>query len=138
MKSRSMEWKKVAEEATAPNGSSSMNLDKLINEVLLSWKVKTYLSLTHTLNSMCFLCYMSIVNWSGVVNKSLNILYLRYFLILFWVLGLFEAALFCWKEFLNSFSSWLLHHFNIIYVLSIRWDAFDLGCGSFFAVLFLS
>ena len=36
MKSRSMEWKKVAEEATAPNGSSSMNLDKLINEVLLS------------------------------------------------------------------------------------------------------
>jgi hypothetical protein len=34
MKSRSMEWKKLAEEATAPNGSSSMNLDKLINEVL--------------------------------------------------------------------------------------------------------
>jgi hypothetical protein len=34
MKSKSMEWKKLAGEATAPNGSSSMNLDKLINEVL--------------------------------------------------------------------------------------------------------
>jgi len=88
-------------------------------------------------SSMCFLCYMSIVNWSGVVKKSLNILYLQYFLILFWVLGLFKSALFCWKEFLNYFSSWLLHHFNIIYVCPLYiWDAFDLGCGSFFAVLF--
>jgi hypothetical protein len=36
MKKQAMEWKKLAEEATAPNGTSSMNLDKLINEVLLS------------------------------------------------------------------------------------------------------
>uniref|UniRef100_A0A6N2L7N9 Glycosyltransferase n=1 Tax=Salix viminalis TaxID=40686 RepID=A0A6N2L7N9_SALVM len=36
MKSKSMEYKKLAEEATAPNGSSSMNLDRLINEVLLT------------------------------------------------------------------------------------------------------
>ncbi|KAJ4846838.1 hypothetical protein Tsubulata_004636 [Turnera subulata] len=35
MKEKVMEWKKLAEEATAPNGSSSINLDRLINEVLL-------------------------------------------------------------------------------------------------------
>jgi hypothetical protein len=35
MKKQAMEWKKLAEEATAPNGTSSMNLDKLINEVFL-------------------------------------------------------------------------------------------------------
>ncbi|XP_052303727.1 7-deoxyloganetin glucosyltransferase-like isoform X1 [Populus trichocarpa] len=36
MKKQAMERKKLAVEATAPNGTSSMNLDKLINEVLLS------------------------------------------------------------------------------------------------------
>jgi hypothetical protein len=36
MKKQTMERKKLAVEATAPNGTSSMNLDKLINEVLLS------------------------------------------------------------------------------------------------------
>ena len=35
MRNKAMEWKKLAEEATAPNGSSSMNLEKLINEALL-------------------------------------------------------------------------------------------------------
>jgi hypothetical protein len=29
-------WKKLAEEATGPHGSSSINLDKLVNDVLLS------------------------------------------------------------------------------------------------------
>jgi hypothetical protein len=36
MKQKVMEWKKLAEEATGPHGSSSINLDKLVNEVLLS------------------------------------------------------------------------------------------------------
>ncbi|KAF5198147.1 Udp-glycosyltransferase 85a8 [Thalictrum thalictroides] len=35
MKRKAMEWKKKAEEATAPGGSSYMNIDKLINEILL-------------------------------------------------------------------------------------------------------
>ncbi|PRQ52324.1 putative 7-deoxyloganetin glucosyltransferase [Rosa chinensis] len=35
MKSRVMEWKKLAEEATAPEGSSFKNLDNLVNQVLL-------------------------------------------------------------------------------------------------------
>jgi hypothetical protein len=33
---KAMEWRKLLKEATAPNVSSSINLDKLINEVLLS------------------------------------------------------------------------------------------------------
>jgi hypothetical protein len=36
MKQKVMEWKKLAEEATGPHGSSSINLDKLVKEVLLS------------------------------------------------------------------------------------------------------
>ncbi|KAJ4838188.1 hypothetical protein Tsubulata_018751 [Turnera subulata] len=36
MKEKAMEWKKLALEAAGPNGSSSINLNKLINEVLLS------------------------------------------------------------------------------------------------------
>jgi hypothetical protein len=36
MKKRVMEWKKLAEEATAPHGSSSINLNNLVNQVLLS------------------------------------------------------------------------------------------------------
>ncbi|KAB5519195.1 hypothetical protein DKX38_023514 [Salix brachista] len=36
MKKQAVEWKKLAEEATAPNGIPSMNFDKLVNEVLLS------------------------------------------------------------------------------------------------------
>ncbi|KAL9336019.1 hypothetical protein Peur_070507 [Populus x canadensis] len=36
MKKKAMEWKKLAEEATGPGGSSSMNLDRLVTEVLLS------------------------------------------------------------------------------------------------------
>ncbi|XP_059450733.1 7-deoxyloganetin glucosyltransferase-like [Corylus avellana] len=36
MKKKAMEWKKLAEEATGPHGSSSINLDKLVNDVLLS------------------------------------------------------------------------------------------------------
>jgi hypothetical protein len=36
MRTKAMEWKKLAEEATGPHGSSSINLDKLVNEVLLS------------------------------------------------------------------------------------------------------
>ncbi|XP_062011744.1 7-deoxyloganetin glucosyltransferase-like [Rosa rugosa] len=35
MKSKVLEWKKLAEEATAPHGSSSINLDNLVNQVLL-------------------------------------------------------------------------------------------------------
>ncbi|PKI31666.1 hypothetical protein CRG98_047950 [Punica granatum] len=35
IKKRAKEWKKLADEATGPNGSSSINLDKLINEVLI-------------------------------------------------------------------------------------------------------
>ncbi|KAH7848521.1 hypothetical protein Vadar_003916 [Vaccinium darrowii] len=37
MKKRAMEWKKLAEDATeTPSGSSVLNLDKLVNQVLLS------------------------------------------------------------------------------------------------------
>jgi hypothetical protein len=36
MKKKAMEWKRLALEATRPSGSSSMNLDKLVTEVLLS------------------------------------------------------------------------------------------------------
>ncbi|KAI4297179.1 hypothetical protein L6164_037078 [Bauhinia variegata] len=35
MKQRAMEWKKKAEEATSPNGSSYINLDQLVKNVLL-------------------------------------------------------------------------------------------------------
>ncbi|KAI7997153.1 7-deoxyloganetin glucosyltransferase [Camellia lanceoleosa] len=35
MKNKALEWKKLAEKATSPGGSSSLNLDKLVN-VLLS------------------------------------------------------------------------------------------------------
>ncbi|KAJ8759713.1 hypothetical protein K2173_009814 [Erythroxylum novogranatense] len=38
LKNTAMEWKKMAEEATGPKGSSSLNLEKLINEILLSGK----------------------------------------------------------------------------------------------------
>ncbi|KAJ4841443.1 hypothetical protein Tsubulata_048655 [Turnera subulata] len=34
LKNKVKEWKKLAEEATSPGGSSSINLDKLVNEVL--------------------------------------------------------------------------------------------------------
>ncbi|KAI5339929.1 hypothetical protein L3X38_019203 [Prunus dulcis] len=34
MKNKVMEWKKLAEEATGPHGSSSTNLDNLVNQVL--------------------------------------------------------------------------------------------------------
>ncbi|KAK9937753.1 hypothetical protein M0R45_014524 [Rubus argutus] len=40
MKNKVLEWKKLAEEATAPHGSSSTNLDNLVNQVLL--KKRTY------------------------------------------------------------------------------------------------
>ena len=33
MRGKGMQWKKLAEEATGPKGSSSTNLDKLINEI---------------------------------------------------------------------------------------------------------
>ncbi|KAB5519204.1 hypothetical protein DKX38_023523 [Salix brachista] len=36
MKKKAMEWKRLALEATRPSGSSTMNLDKLVQEVLLS------------------------------------------------------------------------------------------------------
>jgi hypothetical protein len=36
MKEKSTEWKKLAEEASGPRGSSTMNLDMLVKEVLLS------------------------------------------------------------------------------------------------------
>ena len=36
MKKKAMEWKKLAEEATSPLGSSSFNLKNLVTEVLLS------------------------------------------------------------------------------------------------------
>ncbi|KAF8404619.1 hypothetical protein HHK36_009507 [Tetracentron sinense] len=36
MKNKAMEWKKRAEEATKPSASSHLNLDKMVNEVLLS------------------------------------------------------------------------------------------------------
>ncbi|KAJ8770428.1 hypothetical protein K2173_015042 [Erythroxylum novogranatense] len=35
LKNKAMEWKKLAEEATGPHGSSRVNLDKFVNEVLL-------------------------------------------------------------------------------------------------------
>uniref|UniRef100_A0A6N2LN58 Anthocyanidin 3-O-glucosyltransferase n=1 Tax=Salix viminalis TaxID=40686 RepID=A0A6N2LN58_SALVM len=35
IKKQAVEWKKLAEEATAPNGIPSMTFDKLVNEVLL-------------------------------------------------------------------------------------------------------
>ncbi|CAL9013410.1 unnamed protein product [Prunus brigantina] len=35
MKNKVMEWKKLAEEATGPDGSSSTNLENLVNQVLL-------------------------------------------------------------------------------------------------------
>nr|BBQ04949.1 UDP-glycosyltransferase [Rosa sp.] len=39
MRKKAVEWKKLAEEAnTAPNGSSFLNLDKMVNQVLLSPK----------------------------------------------------------------------------------------------------
>ena len=36
MKKNAMEWKKIAEEATCPLGSSSINFNNLVSEVLLS------------------------------------------------------------------------------------------------------
>ncbi|XP_059631960.1 7-deoxyloganetin glucosyltransferase-like [Cornus florida] len=36
MKKRALEWKRLAEEATRPLGSSALNLDKLLNGVLMS------------------------------------------------------------------------------------------------------
>jgi len=36
MKKKVLEWKDLAEEATGPNGSSSINLNNLVNEVLLT------------------------------------------------------------------------------------------------------
>ncbi|KAK3034820.1 hypothetical protein RJ639_033725, partial [Escallonia herrerae] len=36
MRNKAMEWKRKAEEAISLNGSSSLNLDKLVNEVLLT------------------------------------------------------------------------------------------------------
>lgn len=39
MRKKALEWKKLADEATtAPNGSSFLNLDKMVNQVLLSPK----------------------------------------------------------------------------------------------------
>lgn len=35
MRNKASEWKKLAEEAVAPDGSSSKNLEKLVNEILL-------------------------------------------------------------------------------------------------------
>ena len=57
MKKGAMEWKKLAVEATTPNGTSSMNLDKLINEVLLSLSHRS--SLSHGFQFGCW-CYVSI------------------------------------------------------------------------------
>uniref|UniRef100_A0A6N2JZG1 anthocyanidin 3-O-glucosyltransferase n=1 Tax=Salix viminalis TaxID=40686 RepID=A0A6N2JZG1_SALVM len=42
MKKKAMEWRKLAEEASGPSGSSSMNLDKLVKEVLLSKTTTLY------------------------------------------------------------------------------------------------
>ena len=36
LKKKTIEWKKLAEEAISPNGSSFVNLDKIINQVLLA------------------------------------------------------------------------------------------------------
>lgn len=39
LRKKALEWKKLAEEAsTAPNGSSFLNLNKMINQVLLPHK----------------------------------------------------------------------------------------------------
>ncbi|KAJ8759763.1 hypothetical protein K2173_009864 [Erythroxylum novogranatense] len=38
LKNKAMEWKLLAEEATSPKGSSSLNIEKLINDILLSGK----------------------------------------------------------------------------------------------------
>ncbi|XP_021833303.1 7-deoxyloganetin glucosyltransferase-like [Prunus avium] len=38
MKIKAMEWKKLAEEATGPHGSSSINMDNLVNQMLLRKK----------------------------------------------------------------------------------------------------
>ncbi|XP_034209221.1 7-deoxyloganetin glucosyltransferase-like [Prunus dulcis] len=38
LKIKAMEWKKLAEEATGPHGSSSINMDNLVNQVLLRKK----------------------------------------------------------------------------------------------------
>ncbi|CAL8138739.1 unnamed protein product [Prunus armeniaca] len=38
MKIKAMEWRKLAEEATGPHGSSSINMDNLVNQVLLRKK----------------------------------------------------------------------------------------------------
>jgi len=38
VKKKVMEWRKLAEEAAGPSGSSSMNLDELVKAVLLPWK----------------------------------------------------------------------------------------------------
>lgn len=38
MKEKAMEWKKIAEDAARPDGLSSLNLDNLVNDVLLSKK----------------------------------------------------------------------------------------------------
>ena len=35
MKIKALEWKKLAEEGTSPNGSSATNLENLVNQVLL-------------------------------------------------------------------------------------------------------
>lgn len=39
MRSKAMEWKKLVEQATGPNGSSSVNLDRLVNQVLLKNRI---------------------------------------------------------------------------------------------------
>ena len=36
LKKKAIEWKKLTEEATGPTGSSFVNLDKIINQVLLT------------------------------------------------------------------------------------------------------
>ena len=41
MKNNVMEWKRQVREATNPDGSSYLNLDKLVNEILLSKKKST-------------------------------------------------------------------------------------------------
>ncbi|KAF8370168.1 hypothetical protein HHK36_031799 [Tetracentron sinense] len=53
MKNKAMEWKKIAEAASKPVGSSHLNLDKVINEVLLSKnKLINYeISSSHVLES---------------------------------------------------------------------------------------
>ena len=41
MKNKAMEWKRQVQEAVNPDGSSYLNLDKLVNEILLSKKKST-------------------------------------------------------------------------------------------------